>query len=1424
QEAAQEEIIVEQPAMPAQRAEAEQTEKMPEPLKEVFSFKEIYKPNGLERIYQKINKLKTVKELDQKSFTEQVKQFLIDSLVPNRRAAFTELEKSVANISNQDDQDNARRLVKTLPRTTTEFDKITNELPGRSQQAWLSFEKYYGAIIKELIFVAGLKQELNFEFANIQDYDLQETEELLELFRADESKIETAKEKQMEFKSFHLFKDRALKLLENKLAIYYPVFANNPEIRQKINNIKLNCKLTIKDLKYAEQDKKEVMASLMAKMKEYFNALMQKADDLAKAEFGEVKITSAAEMADFLRQPENTPYRESHNFQIKKFDPKETEKSILLPVAPADYSEDKLTVLSIKENLPDEKSLPNLPEPPDSKTSGHWLIKNPQFGYEIQDGWRRYGSPAGIKYSQAENGEIEIEKAYFHTAEEKEYFLEQLRGRPEDKDPEKREARKANRETYRKMIFDYLRGAEDETKNDEAQKEMRRLIKVFGRSRGWHKEHLAQACSKRLGIEPPLTGEEFMDGFIKRKGYVYYSEDIIRKKAGGLSLEGTILKKSLKDAQISEEQKTALALYFSRNNTLDAPPGSEKSIKQKWTDAVKDLDPDQLKEILTRFTDVRASLVDIGLVQKSFDAQGKVGYTMTNAEDVVLIPYKDSKGNYTAIRRRLLKDKLSYNYHDPIKQCWKEYTEEINGGLEPGGNKYLSDPRVYSDFEPRELEGAVYNAALLIPKIWESQEDWIAAGGLKEQWNPKEAKAIIAGQDIVITEGEFKSALAFELTGIPHIAIPGITMVEPEFIQQVAEAGPRSVTIVFDADPDGMAHLRGDLLTDAERAAFRIAMMLEAAGVPIKIAIWPEEYRKRLIKTGIKDTEDLSVKQIDGIEIYQNKILAGAVSVQDYVQEVNTKAGREDLRYTRIEKLNPTMEQALAQEHDLRIALGKFITAKKRGADQAPEELYNKINELNHIAALMWELKKETSHFYLGTDLDKPAEHVPSLSPDIVPNEKDKHLVTRDGELIPADRAGQNIINYRVLLKDMLTKDEELYFADPAVDEKQIIVPSAKAELNNALDFAIELNQLDKEDQDKCRQIRADVLNGLSAVKGLNWQKIIPQPDQYSWEQKSLEHDIDQADLLLAVYLRNFDQQAQRIINECFAGDEEKKQLTDIAKRLDNYLEEKLKQKEFAEKAAFYVIGNYLIDKFSSDDVRYELGMKIFESKPGALAKRCEIDIAGLDEKKKSLIMKFTGEIVTEESLDESRVEEHNLVNTLRGSYAEQRREYRLALKWCERYAENNPKPYLASDIINREDYLKKLVETAFGISNQKELDDVIDDLGLMILFPNDFEQMLNSTDENLKNLFSYEEEKPTKTGAAKNGLGMILHQDGKFSPKFMGPVLMMGKSPSFDPKGKKDPDAGAVILPLYNQELEQNPALFLERADKRPVFPVLGQ
>ena len=72
-----------------------------------------------------------------------------------------------------------------------------------------------------------------------------------------------------------------------------------------------------------------------------------------------------------------------------------------------------------------------------------------------------------------------------------------------------------------------------------------------------------------------------------------------------------------------------------------------------------------------------------------------------------------------------------------------------------------------------------------------------------------------AGKTIVITEGEFKSAIATRSTGILHLGILGIHEFDESMLQAIVDAKPAKVIVVLDRDPKAMALQRVDEVTDS---------------------------------------------------------------------------------------------------------------------------------------------------------------------------------------------------------------------------------------------------------------------------------------------------------------------------------------------------------------------------------------------------------------------------------------------------------------------------------------------------------------------------------------------------------------------------------------------------------------------------------
>lgn len=86
-----------------------------------------------------------------------------------------------------------------------------------------------------------------------------------------------------------------------------------------------------------------------------------------------------------------------------------------------------------------------------------------------------------------------------------------------------------------------------------------------------------------------------------------------------------------------------------------------------------------------------------------------------------------------------------------------------------------------------------------------------------------------------LTEGELKAAVATELSGIPTVSIPGVTL-WPRALDLLEQLGATEVLISFDADWRTNPSVARSLLQ--ARAA------LVALGLPVSFEVWPPEHGK----------------------------------------------------------------------------------------------------------------------------------------------------------------------------------------------------------------------------------------------------------------------------------------------------------------------------------------------------------------------------------------------------------------------------------------------------------------------------------------------------------------------------------------------------------------------------------------------------
>lgn len=246
----------------------------------------------------------------------------------------------------------------------------------------------------------------------------------------------------------------------------------------------------------------------------------------------------------------------------------------------------------------------------------------------------------------------------------------------------------------------------------------------------------------------------------------------------------------------------------------------------------------------------------------------------------------------------------------------------------PGGPKYLSHPLNRSLETGPAIESRLYQG-----------------------WKLAQAK----GKTVVITEGEFKSRVATESTGILHLGLPGITEFDDSTIAALVKSGASEVIVVFDRDPKGKALMRVDEVTDSERAAYQIARELEGRVPSVRVGTLPDVFEGG--KVGI---DDLILGK--GVDPYR-QALADAVSPAAYAQAHG---------------IDPQFHELLARKKKLVRALDHYHEALRRGVRPAdPRRVQQAIDEL--------ELIEEAIRLYLRKVLGTNRQlHQPSVRYDFL--------------------------------------------------------------------------------------------------------------------------------------------------------------------------------------------------------------------------------------------------------------------------------------------------------------------------------------------------------------------------------------------------------------------------------------------------------
>ena len=181
---------------------------------------------------------------------------------------------------------------------------------------------------------------------------------------------------------------------------------------------------------------------------------------------------------------------------------------------------------------------------------------------------------------------------------------------------------------------------------------------------------------------------------------------------------------------------------------------------------------------------------------------------------------------------------------------------------------------------------------------------------LYQSWKLAQAK----NKTLVITEGEFKSALATHVSGILTLGLPGITEFDEASMQAVVDANPSEVIIILDRDPKGKALMRLDEVTDSERAAYTIALDLQAKGLKVRVGTLPDVFDGG--KVGIDD-------------------LILAKGLMPYLETI--KQAVSPTVYASMHKLDPVFQELLTRKRKLVQALSRYQDSESRGGLKVSE-------------------------------------------------------------------------------------------------------------------------------------------------------------------------------------------------------------------------------------------------------------------------------------------------------------------------------------------------------------------------------------------------------------------------------------------------------------------------------------------------------
>lgn len=260
----------------------------------------------------------------------------------------------------------------------------------------------------------------------------------------------------------------------------------------------------------------------------------------------------------------------------------------------------------------------------------------------------------------------------------------------------------------------------------------------------------------------------------------------------------------------------------------------------------------------------------------------------------------------------------------------------------------------------------------------------------------------IEGRDIIITEGEFKCLVAWELSGVPTFGIPGITEVNRDMLSEIIAAKPASITVVLDRDAGGKALGRIDGITDSARAAFRIGRDIEELGFTrVKIGVIPD------VRNGAKVGLDDLILDTDPSSV--QRLLSSATSVDEYREKIG---------------LDSTFAELLRRRQMVRKALLNYSTSSERGGTQLePSRLKNMVEFFKELSSGYRQYLLE--RFRGARRIDQTSHEYGSLfRVPTIDRENEKLAIDSRGTLIPLERFRNDIALLHFATSDVPSENQ----------------------------------------------------------------------------------------------------------------------------------------------------------------------------------------------------------------------------------------------------------------------------------------------------------------------------------------------------------------------------------------------------------------